>query len=96
MSKIFSIAKAIDMDKLDNQIERYEAETGNRNIYVFMNYDTIKTIENQTLGSILNYPDFNSPNTILSLKKSNGLMGYYQGYKVFRDDTLSFGEVEIR
>lgn len=96
MSKKFSIAKAVDIEKLGNQIERYEEETSHRDIYVFMNYDTIETIKNQTLGSILNYPDFNSLDTILSLKKYNGLIGYYQGYKVFRDDTLSFGEVEIR
>lgn len=96
MSKTFSIAKAIDTDKLDREIERYEIETGNKNIYVFMNYDTIKTLENQVLGSVLNYPRYDSPNTILSLKRTNGLIGYYQGYKCFRDDTLCFGEVEIR
>ena len=28
--------------------------------------------------------------------KVNGITGYYHGYKVFRDDTLEFGEVEIR
>ena len=91
MSRKFSIAKTIDVNRLTRQIEIYEAQTGNENPYIFMNYDTIETIKNETLGGILNYPD-----TILSLKKSNGLIGYYQGYKVFKDDTLSFGEVELR
>ncbi len=96
MSKTFSIAKAIDLKKLNNEIEQYEAKTGNRNIYVFMNHDTIETLENQVLGSVINYPNYNSQNTVLSLEKTNGLIGYYQGYKCFRDDTLCFGEVEIR
>ena len=30
------------------------------------------------------------------LAKAEGLIGEYQGYEMFEDNTLSFGEIELR
>lgn len=83
----FSIAQKIDMDELNNMIDKYQCYTGETNPYLFMNKSTIDAIPTVD-------------NTIYNLQqiyaKANGIAGYYCGYKVFRDDTLDFGEVEIR
>ena len=91
MEKKFSIVKVIDLEKLNNEICLYESKTGNTDTYIFMNYDTINSIKEQTIHGIEDYYNYN-----FYLQKHCGLIGRYQGYKVFIDDTLSFGEVEIR
>ena len=86
MSKKFSIIKAkIDINKLLNNIEEYSA-VNMINPYLFMNKDTV-----DELISIVGY----SPDGLFG-SQSNYMCGYFQGHKVFCDNTLSFGEVEIR
>lgn len=86
MSKKFSIARTkIDINKLLNNIEEYYAINMTKP-YLFMNKDTI-----DELISIVDY----SPNGLFG-SQSNDMCGYFQGHKVFCDNTLKFGEVEIR
>ena len=86
MSKKFSIVRTkIDISKLLNNIEEYSI-IHMTNPYLFMNKDTI-----DELISIVGY----SPDGLFG-SQSNYMCGYFQGHKVFGDNTLNFGEVEIR
>ena len=93
MSKKFSIIKEIDLDKLRRQIDLFRHETGERNPYLFMNNDTIEQICNTVMPDLTIYKNLGRP---IVTYNSNNLIGYFEGYKVFGDNTLSFGEVEIR
>lgn len=83
----FSIIREIDIDKLDAKIDQYVEATGETNPYLFMHKHTIDAL-----------PTFNDTLSCLRSITAvvNGLAGYYCGCKVFRDDTLAFGDVEIR
>ena len=86
MSKKFSIARTkIDINKLLNNIEEYSIIHMVKP-YLFMNKDTI-----DELISIVGH----SPDGLFG-SQSNYMCGYFQGHKVFCDNTLKFGEVEIR
>lgn len=86
MSKKFSIVKTkIDISKLINNIEEYSI-IHMTNSYLFMNKDTIDELISQ-----VGY----KPDGLLGAQSSS-MCGYFQGHKVFCDNTLSFGEVEIR
>ena len=86
MDKFF-ITKIIDLDRLDNKIYEFICKTNEDNPYIFMNRNTINAI-----------PPVDTPIHYLNQisAKANGIVGYYQGYKIFEDNTLEFGEVEIR
>ena len=86
MSKKFSIVKEIDLDKLRKQIELYVCETGETNPYIFMNKETIDELISQVRYK---------PDRLWGVQ-SGSMCGYFQGHKVFCDNMLSFGEVEIR
>lgn len=89
MSKKFSIIKGIDLDKLDNLIDKYICETGEMNPYLFMCAETIDAISETYCSALCPEIAFNS-------KKSNGFVGLYEGNKIFIDNTLPVGTVEIR
>lgn len=86
MSKKFSIVRTIDFEKLDYEIGLYQAINEETNPYLFMNKDTVYAI-------ISSYKIFN---TCLYENRSDDCKGYYRGHKVFIDNDLEFGEVEIR
>lgn len=86
MNKKFSIIRAkIDIDKLLNNIKEYSI-VSLTNPYLFMKKSTI-----DELISILDY----KPDELWDVQ-SSCMCGYFQGCKVFCDNTLKFGEVEIR
>lgn len=87
INRKFSIIQKIDIVELDNMIEKYTCLTGETNPYLFMNKNTIDAIP------IANDTLYNLRQICATV---NGIAGYYCGYKIFRDDTLDFGEVEIR
>lgn len=90
MSK-FSIVKEVDESVLrKNMYEQQETirnSTGNESYYpyIFANKDTINRLVDQCKVSVFE-----------NAKISGGLVGYYLGNKVFEDNTLKFGEVELR
>ena len=91
MRKKFSIIK-VDINKLDEEINDYECRTGDADPYLFMSKDTIIAFLEELepcLGVYL---------TKDSLRKTrlNGKIGIYEGHKVFEDNDLDFGEIEIR
>lgn len=84
----FSILKSLDLEKIDKNIEIYECETGNVP-YLFMNEETIIEMLNECSTYYV------SKNNLKSLFPF-ATMAAYKGYKVFQNDDLEFGEVEIR
>ena len=86
MSKKFSITKTkIDINKLVANIEEYSVINMTKP-YIFMNKDTI-----DELISLVGYDSDG-----LWGSQSSHICGHFHGYKLFCDNTLSFGEVEIR
>ena len=89
MSKKISIVNALDLNKLNREIDIYISKNNEVNPYLFMNKATIDALPTDTDDDFINL--VNKANAML-----NGIAGYYYGYKVFKDDSLNFGEVEIR
>ena len=87
MNRKFSIIEKINMAELDKVIDEYKCQTGGTNPYLFMHKSTIDAIPviDDTLHNLYE----------ITVKVS-GIAGCYRGYKIFRDDSLDFGEVEIR
>ena len=79
---------AISFDKLDSEIEQYVSEYGSFDPYLFMSTDTATAIVNE-VGFESAYPNSN-------IKLTDGAKARYCGYKVFIDDSLKLGMVEIR
>lgn len=87
MSKKFSIIKTINIDKLDNEINKYILEQNdNFEPYIFMSENTASVIA-QEIG-------VNIVDNVKPLK--DGIKAVYCGYKVFIDNDLELGTVEIR
>lgn len=84
MSKTFSIVKTIDIDKILDEIVNHSINTGEENPYLFMNKDTVAAI-----GREIEMPYVNNI-------KLDGIVAKYHGYKVYLNNDLTFGEVEIR
>lgn len=83
MSRKFSIVRTIDIGKIIEEIDNYIMITGELTPYVFMSEDTIKAIEKEFSTT---YKD-----TTYKGKKTT-----FAGYRVFINDDLRFGIVEIR
>ena len=88
MSERFSIVKTINIDKIFEEIDNYIMTTGETNPYIFMNEDTSKAIDNEV--GIVKWIDPSA--------KSNykGIEATFTGYKIFINNDLKFGIVEIR
>ena len=90
MSKKFSIVRTIDFGKLDYEIDLYQAMTGETNLYLFMNKDTIEAMTRHYEAVCIR------PYEAARTARNEDCKGYYCGYKVFVDNDLKFGEVEVR
>lgn len=75
----------LNLVKLDEKIYAYELENGYKP-YLFMNEDTIDELVN-VVGLSCGE---------LAGVQSNGLCGTYYAMKFFCDNTMQFGEVEMR
>lgn len=86
MPEKFSIqAKKIDIQKLNIQIQDFE-KYNNFRPYIFANHETIKELD-----SIVG-----NGSELCTFKNSGCLCGLFEGHKVYQDDGLQFGEVELR
>lgn len=83
MSNKFSIMGTINFEKLDKEIEKYINLTTNFNPYIFMSEDTAKEIVKEAGGNL----------ALIDTSKSNTT---YRGYRVFINNNLKLGIVEIR
>ena len=86
MNKKFSILKEVDLSILNNEIDKYMAKTGEMDLYIFMNINTLESIAREFTPSI--YPRIHN--------KLEGYIAQYDGHKVYVNEDLDFGEVEIR
>ena len=94
MSKKFSIIKEIDLSKLNKEIDTFINETRETNPYLFMNNDTFDAIYKSS-SSIFKAPNI-IEDCVNQIRNSNKVIGVYQGFVIYRNDILSYGEVEIR
>ena len=95
MSKKFSILKSLDINKLDKQIDNYECETGEVP-YLFMSSSTGNEMLKEVCtncGSVIYASDAIE---MLRVMHPGAVIGSYKGYKVYENNDLAFGEVEIR
>lgn len=93
MSKKFSIT-TIDLDKISKEIAYYKNNKGNGlDPYIFMSDETVRAIEGE-LG-IYNWA-IDNETLANGLNNTSKVYGAYMGYKLFIDNDLKFGVVEIR
>ena len=93
MIEKFSIIKTLDLDKLNNMIDKYICMTNNRDPYIFMSNDTADAIAD--VVNPLNF-DVLPTKENFNTKSRNGVQALYTGYKMFINNDLKFGIVEIR
>lgn len=89
MSKKFSIVQSININKIYKEINEYILQNNCFEPYIFMNEETIEAIIKET--PVTENISDSSPKL-----KHDGVIGAYAGYKVFINNDLSFGIVEIR
>jgi hypothetical protein len=80
--KIDIIDKRINLEKLNEEIQKYEI-LFDQKAYLFMNQDTADEI------SALYH-------TTYGVTKGSGRIVSYSGNRVYNDEGLKFGEIEIR
>ena len=87
MSRKFTIVRTLDIDKIIEEIDSYVMITGEFNPYIFMSEETSKAIEKEVMVEWLDP----------SLKSNyKGKEVTFAGCKVFINNDLKFGVVEIR
>lgn len=91
MSRKFSIMTTINFDTLDKQIEEYIRQTLNHDPYIFMSEDTANAIIEELKVCGIDVTDAYS-----NVKLKDGVKATYTGYKVFINNDLKLGIVEIR
>lgn len=89
MRNVFSIKSGVDERLLQSSIGIFRSKHENMfvNPYIFINKKTF-----DDLYKLLN------PNDSKRIRKEEklGFLCYYQGCKMFEDNTLDYGEVELR
>lgn len=87
----FSIVDKINVNKLNTKVEEFIYREGHEP-YIFANKETldalVKPIEQEL--------KFISASTGVVSSFKTCLVGKYHGYKMFEDNTLKFGEIELR
>lgn len=92
MEKI-SLVEKINVDKLNMKIAEFVYSEGHEP-YIFANKETLDTLV-QPIEQELNFITSPTGSTRIYVGKSC-LVGKYHGNKMFEDDTLKFGEIELR
>ena len=87
----FSIVDKINVDKWNTKIAEFVYKAGHEP-YIFANKETLDTL----IKPIEQELKFISASTCVVSSFKTCLVGKYQGHKMFEDDTLKFGEIELR
>lgn len=87
----FSIVDKIDVNKLNTKVEEFIYRKGYRP-YIFANKETLEALV-KPIEQELKFVSA-ATGAVSSFKAC--LVGKYQGDKMFEDDTLKFGEIELR
>lgn len=86
----FSIVDKINVNKLNTKVVEFVHREGYRP-YIFANKETLEALTKPIEQEL----KFVSATGVTTLFKSC-FIGKYQGDKMFEDDTLKFGEIELR
>jgi hypothetical protein len=89
----FSIVDKINVDKLNTKIAEFVYREGHEP-YIFANKETLEELV-KPIKQELNFITSPTGNTRIYVGKSC-LVGKYHGNKMYEDDTLKFGEIELR
>lgn len=89
MTEKFSIVRQLDTEKLGGKIAYFVHENGH-NPYIFANNATLEALKKPYEQEMV-FTSFDGKKTLYK-----GLIGRYQGYKMFEDNTLKYGEIELR
>nr|DAH71356.1 MAG TPA: hypothetical protein [Caudoviricetes sp.] len=89
----FSIVEKINVDKLNMKIAEFVYREGHEP-YIFANKETLEALI-KPIEQKLNFITSSTGSTRIYVGKSC-LVSKYQGNKMFEDDTLKFGEIELR
>lgn len=90
--EIFSIVEKINVNKLNTKVAEFVYKEGHEP-YIFANKETIDVL----VKPIKQAEIFTNSWGIGLVSSFKGcLVGKYQGNKMFEDDTLKFGEIELR
>lgn len=89
--EIFSIVDKINTDKLNTKIAEFVYREGHEP-YIFANKETLDTLTKPIKQEL----NFVSSTTCITTSFESCLIGKYQNNKMFEDDTLKFGEIELR
>lgn len=87
----FSLVEKINVDKLNMKIAEFVYSEGYEP-YIFANKETLDTL----VQPIEQELKFVSAATGIVSSFKGCLVGKYQGNKMFEDNTLKFGEIELR
>lgn len=87
----FSVVDKINVDKLNTKIAEFVYREGHEP-YIFANKETLEAL----VKPIIHELKFVSPVTGDTISFKRCLIGKYYGNKMFEDDTLKFGEIELR
>lgn len=91
--EIFSIADKINVDKLNTKIEEFIYRKGHRP-YIFANRETLDALV-KPVEQELKFVSV-AAGVTTSFKSCFSFIGKYQDNKMFEDNTLKFGEIELR
>lgn len=75
----------LDNEKLSDEITKHEY-VSNQTVYLFMNKNTMKELVSLTAMRI----------PFMEINTDDCILATYNGRKVFQNDELEFGEIEIR
>lgn len=89
----FSIVDKINVDKLNTKVAEFVYREGHEP-YMFANKETLDALV-KPIDRELNFISSPTGSTRIYVGKSC-LVGKYQGNKMYEDDTLKFGEIELR
>ena len=87
----FSLVEKINVDKLNTKVAEFLYKEGYEP-YIFANKETLDALV-EPIGQELK---FVSAATGIVSSFKGCLVGKYRGNKIFEDDTLKFGEIELR
>ena len=100
--KINICSTKLDLAMLNERLRKFEEET-NEIPYIFMNKETCETIKTIIVPSFSHGTPTISIEDIKTTPNFKGECPYidkyiveYKGKKVYKDDTLEFGEIELR
>lgn len=86
MGEKFSIIETLNVDKLYDKIDEYICTNNETDPYVFMSDETAEAIIQQL-----------DPMDLFGVgKRVKGKTATWTGYKVFIDDDMKYGDIEIR